>query len=236
MLLEYKQIGRLVTVEPWLQLIMNLRNLSENPRELSGIYIDGDGKDYLAQFNLIQNRRVELSAHNARVVLYYLLGEHQAAETDRMKFTKYEQEPGTIFLNFINASFYALNAFALAAQKGHKHAPTARKYVKVVRKYGQIEGPDIQDMLRLLTAEELALSTRNISQAQELYNKAIEGFAKGQMFLMEAIAYERLGLALERPNDDMSSQEALRVPVMLATRHLETSSMKELRQQRPQLE
>jgi len=32
----------------------------------------------------------------------------------------------------------------------------------------------------------------NFDQAQELYNKAIEGFAKGQMFLMEAIAHERL--------------------------------------------
>jgi len=211
-MIEYKQFGQIVTGEPFLQLVKYLRSESADPSTLTGIYIDEDGGNYRDQSPPAMNKLVDLNAHQSRMILYYLLGKHDAAEVDRKKFAKYEQEPSTTYMKFFYFSFCALNFFAIAAQKGRKRAPRARPFVNTVKRYGKANGPDIGDMINLLTAEKLALDKRKVKEAKVLYDKAISGFVEGKLFLMEAIAYERLGMALQRAKD-ASYEEALSTSV-----------------------
>ena len=86
-------------------------------------------------------------------------------------------------------------------------------------------------MINFLTAEKLALDKRKVKEAKVLYDKAISGFVEGKLFLMEAIAYERLGMALQRAKD-ASYEEALSTSVARFEAYGATLKVNQLRKHR----
>jgi len=205
--LEYKQSGHLVKLEPFRQLVLYLRKRTSSKHlKLTGIYVDQDGNDYRADD--LQNRRTDLIAHEIRMILYFLLGEHEAAEKERRKFARYPPEPGVTVNMFFHCVFSALHAFARA--KGRKTCPQARPYVKKVKSLCVLQGSDMISCYTLLLAEKLALKPKKIQETVNLYLKAISGFQRGEIFLMEAVAYERLALAYSRTGDTAAFAQNLR--------------------------
>jgi hypothetical protein len=198
---EYKQDVSIRMVLPWAQLVENLRGNVDKPTLLSGSFMNevdlvrrwddnGSKKDVI----LIH---AVLAAHYARMILLYICGEHESAETDRVKYVKVEGDMSTYNIKFFSYVFAALNALALASKGKHvgKSVATAKKYVKLIKLYGKGGSVNTPPVLALIDAELLSLKG-NLSVAHGKYDEAARLLKEGDFRLLQAITLERAGICL----------------------------------------
>ena len=141
-----------------------------------------------------------------RSILFYLCGEFIDADRDCRRFSYLKDDEGTNIVKLFHKAYLALNYFALASvkkRKGFKRA--ALRHAKTVRLMARGGSPTSQAITTLLSAEHLACSNK-VSQATEKYGEAIKLLGEGKLFLLEAIAYERLGLCLKTTRPDASNK------------------------------
>jgi len=145
-LVEYKQIGHAVQLEPFLQPANSLRSISGDPRVLTGIYVDEDGNGHRTEASQLQNDRVDCYAHQCRFILYYLLGLHEAAKADYKKCA-HLTSPGTYYLTLFYDVFKALNECARAAKRFKTTSKSFAKIMKTFQPYCKVGAPDVLDMV-----------------------------------------------------------------------------------------
>ena len=186
-------MGTLYKILPWYQLGENLLGNTNDPLKLIGSGMDE--VQLLQKFGGDPNHIILLVAvHQARMVLFYLLGAHKAAEADRIKYDSYKGEMSTYVLKFYAYFFKGLNCLALA-RKGHGvryYKRQATRYRRELEKYAKAGSVNAVPMLALMSAEFYALGHCRDKALHE-YDKAINISSRSGFRMFTGIAYERRG-------------------------------------------
>lgn len=195
---EYRQHNHLAFLKPWAQLIENIRGKADDLFKLKGTFMDEKNvSDNFEKTNAVHDRNLVLMVHHARMVLLFLCGQFKMGEEDRKLHEKIPPEAATYIFKLTHAVFCALNCYALAIETGiRRYISRSKPYIALIKSFGKVGSPNTVPMLALLEAEEFTFR-KKFDNAAVKYQEAISGFQSLQFYLLEAIAFERMGLALE---------------------------------------
>jgi len=210
---DFKDSGSLMLIKVWAQLAETLQGKGRGPCVLSGSYLDEDKAISLATQTKDPNyKKLAHDLHSARLVLYYLNGEYREAEKEISQF-KGQGDGPTHFKSLLNQVFGALNCYALArkTQKIKTYSklaePFARRWMLL---HANCPSSNSKAMVALLKAEKRAVQRDPV--AGEYYSKAIKELRNSKLFLLEAIACERMALYLQSVGSS-SAPESLEVAI-----------------------
>jgi tetratricopeptide (TPR) repeat protein len=200
-------MGVLYKILPWFQLGENLLGNTKDPLKLIGSGMNED--QMLEEFGGDPNHTVLIVAiHQARMVLLYLLGAHEAAEADRIKYDSYKGEMSTYVLKFYAYFFKGLNCLALArtGQRVRYYKRQATRYRKELEKYAKAGCVNAVPMLALMSAEFYALGSSR-EKALDEYDKAITISSRSGFRMFTGVAYECRGkFLLENGNAEEGTE------------------------------
>lgn len=190
-------------VLPWVQLVDNLTGQAPQISLLRGSFLNDQEveSDYESNFSG-EARNVLMQTLYAKVILLYLCADYEQAYEVIQRLAKLPQEASTIYIKLFHAVFSVLNLYALGIQTNKSsYAKKAKTHLATIKTFDRAGSPNVPSMSKLLRAELLTLKGQPSISA---YTDAIEGLASKGFRLLEAIAYERLGLSLQ--HDDKSRE------------------------------
>lgn len=184
---------------PWLQFVLNLQGKSADPLVLTGDAMDE--KEFLRR-NTERNAIMAVRhVHVAKMFLYYIFCDLEAAEQSRILFEEGTGTEGSHYMVSLYSLFSGLTSLGLARKNPdtrRQHSRRARKHIHKLAKLEQDGSVNATLALRFLLAEQLSLkgSTEEVKSAFEV---TIALAARTGSRLIQALACERMGyFMLER--------------------------------------
>lgn len=205
---EYNQMGTLFRILPWLQLAENLLGTTKDPVKLTGSAINED--QMLEEYGGSKEHESLLTTlHEPKLVLLYLLGEHELCEDERIK---YERTKDKVFKYVLQIYCYFLNglnclALAKMGKRPRFFKRLANKYKKELESLVKAGNVNVVPMLTLMSAELLGL--KRSKKASKSYETAIAVSSRSGLRLFTGIACECYGQYLISVGNFTSAEEHL---------------------------
>lgn len=208
-MLDYKQLATVTMIRGYLQCAENLtgkNTLHCSPNQLRGTFMDEEEEEKVrgGRNATTEDHLVLLTYHYARMLLLYLLGQHEAAEADRSKFAnKFKYEGAPLWGKAFTYCISGLNCYALArrftgALPRKRMISLGNSYRQKLQPWTKCDSPMVSHMIKLMDAEELSTKTNGKatmnqdSEISKLFRGAIQEAEDGCHFLTKAIGCELL--------------------------------------------